>query len=163
MLIKPDEAVARLNNPLNLLNRMKNGLNGGKRAEAMSLFIRPSEVAKKVEAVKETIPTFTNPFENKTPKLEQLVEESDKQIALATAHDEALGLLNDSLKAARLNIDSLDTDKLPSMITSASKVVESIRKERNEVSKNRKGQDVHYHFYTPLQRKVEEYEVIDVG
>ena len=48
------------------------------------------------------------------------------------------------------------------MISAASKTVESIRRERNENAKQGKDREVHYHFYTPEQKKVSDYEVIDV-
>ena len=62
-----------------------------------------------------------------------------------------------------LKLDEVKADKLPSVITAASKVVESIRRERMELNKSSKGKDVHYHFYNTEQRKISDYEVIEVS
>lgn len=91
-----------------------------------------------------------------------LLDNSDTQIKLGLAHDNALKLLNESVETLTLKLPNVRADKLPAVITAASKVVESIRKERNEVNKNSKDRDVHFHFYTPTQKKLSDYDVIEV-
>jgi hypothetical protein len=153
----------------------------------MSLFIRPSsdhsEGSEGSEAPVK--PKIHNPFEpqrttaaivdippststsTSTPAssttLDQLLENHDTQIRLGLAHDNALKLLNNSVDALAAKLDDVKADKLPSVITAASKVVVGIRKERNEAIRSGINKEVHYHFYTPEQRKVSDYEVIDVG
>jgi ABC-type transporter Mla subunit MlaD len=160
MLIKDNDAVARLQSPLNLINKLRSD---GSRKSAMSLFIPP--VTKKIE---EVIPTF-NPFKEEekaltpsSPAIEDLIKDSEQQVKLTLAHDKALELLNRSVDLLSAKLDDVRADKLPSVITSASKVVEGIRRERLERESD-SDREVHYHFYTPTQKKITEYEVIDVG
>jgi hypothetical protein len=101
-------------------------------------------------------------IDTQTPLLDELVENSESQIKLGLAHDHALDLLQRSVDILSAKLDDVKADKLPSVISAASKVVESIRKERLEVSKSGKDREVHYHFYTPEQRKMDSYEIIEV-
>lgn len=182
MIINEKESAARLNSPINLINKLKSN---GSRKSAMSLFIRPSfakpeetkmavaeqpkvEILKKEEELK-AIVTF-NPFEiakqsNKesSPRvsIDDLIENNETQVRLAHAHDQALELLNNSVALLSTKLEDVKADKLPSVISAASKVVEGIRKERRELNES-SDREVHYHFYTPEQRKVSEYKVIDV-
>ena len=78
------------------------------------------------------------------------------------AHDNALSVLTDAVSELKLRLGEVKADKLPSVITATSKVVESIRRERNEAAKSGKDREVHYHFYVPQQKKLENFEVIDV-
>lgn len=178
MIINEKETEARLNSPINLINKLKSN---GSRKSAMSLFIRPSfakpaavaeqpkvEILKKEEELK-AIVTF-NPFEiakqsNKesSPRvsIDDLIENNETQVRLAHAHDQALELLNNSVALLSTKLEDVKADKLPSVISAASKVVEGIRKERRELNES-SDREVHYHFYTPEQRKVSEYKVIDV-
>ena len=136
--------------------------------------------------VREIIPSFTNPFakleskelvvipknegstQEELPKpsdslsVEDILSDSQAKIKLGHAHDAAISLLTESLTKLRSDLDRVDTEKLPSVISAASKVVEGIRRERNEVAKSGKDKEVHYHFYTPEQKKIEQYDVIDV-
>lgn len=176
MLINDKDATSRLESPLNLINRLKNI---SSRKSAMSLF-GVGRSAEKVEKIEEVKITF-NPFENKkleiipqvlpqvfplqqtTTKLDDILENNDSQIKLGLAHDKALDLLNRSVEALSAKLDDVRADKLSAVISAASKTVESIRKERSEASKNNKDREVHYHFYTPEQKKISDYEIIDVG
>jgi len=151
------------------------------RSNAMSLFIpsasqkpsfNPFENKKPVTLAKENIPadipasTPTNISDEErtgAPTLDHIIDNHDTQIKLGLAHDTALNLLNSSVSLLATKLDDVKADKLPSVIASASKVVESIRKERSEASKNAKDREVHYHFYTPQQKRVADYEVIDVS
>lgn len=188
MIIKDDEAVKRLSSPINLMNQLKNLSSPNKRQSAMGLFGIGRTAApeiKKIDIESPRISTF-NPFESKhsethlivtqlaaalpvpTPTnipdttLDSILENTDSQIKLGLAHDNALSLLNNSVKLLSEKLDDVRADKLPAVIASASKVVESIRRERSESSKNGKDREVHYHFYTPQQKKVSDYEVIEV-
>ena len=121
---------------------------------------------------KKEIEVSFNPFqkpptlpesESKTPLLDEILTDSDSQIKLGLAHDKALDLLTRSVDALASKLDDVKADKLPSTILAASKVVDAIRRERSESVKNNRDRDVHYHFYTPQQKKIADFEVIDVG
>ena len=191
MLVNDKEAAARLNSPLNLINKMKSISSSSSRSNAMGLFgigkskTQPSVDinTEKNEEVDEVIISF-NPFSKKTlstkslqekspqenlpvksevTKLDDILDNNDSQIKLGLAHDNAIKLLNSSIDLLATKLDDIKADKLPSVINAASKTVESIRKERNEQTKNSKGNEVHYHFYTPKQNDISDYTVIDVG
>lgn len=182
MIINEKDAVARLSSPMNLMNRLADLKSKGNssRSNAMSLFIpsakpaasfNPFENKKPVTLAKENIPadipasTPTNISDEErtgAPTLDHIIDNHDTQIKLGLAHDTALNLLNSSVSLLATKLDDVKADKLPSVIASASKVVESIRKERSEASKNAKDREVHYHFYTPQQKRIADYEVIDV-
>lgn len=177
MIVNDKDAVARLNSPMNLINRLKST----SRKDSMSLF----GIGRKIESsTPQLIPAVTeketvfNPFRTEElstsvlpsssqvpaeAKLDNIIENHESQIKLGLAHDNALKLLNNSIDALSAKLDDVRADKLPSVISAASKTVESIRKERNEASKNSKDHEVHYHFYTPEQKKISDYEVIDVA
>lgn len=178
MLINKDDAEKRLSNPLNLMNRLSS-LTGERKRNAMSLFV-PSirkEEEKKDSALVSEVPAF-NPFNkptvviplsdkddkaNPSPSSDELIDDVDTKIALQTAHDNSIKLVNDAINMLANKLDSVKADKLPSVIAGASKVVESIRKERAERDKNGKNQDVHLHFYCPEPRSIDSYEVVEVA
>lgn len=101
--------------------------------------------------------------DDKSPSLESLIDDSDSKIKLATLHNTALDTLNAAMNRLSTNIDRIDPTKLPPVITATSKIVESIRKERIELDKGGRDKNVHYHFYTPTQKREEDYEIIDVA
>ncbi len=192
MLVNDKDALRRLNSPSNLINRLRDSSNNSRKS-AMSLFIKPLEKKEmlsvpnngKSAIVGEPHPTENtqsfNPFLTKpvSPSsssaltlpepvheettLDTILENNEAQIKLGLAHDKALELLGNSVKLLSAKLDNIKADRLPQVVTAASKVVESIRRERNEQSKNNKDRGVHFHFYTPVQKKVSEYEVIDVA
>lgn len=99
-----------------------------------------------------------------TPAVENLIENADAQIKLAQAHDLGLETLINAVQVLGTKLDDIKPEKLPSVIAATSKVVESIRKERNEANKSKNGnREVHLHFYTPVQKQESEYEVIEVN
>ncbi len=187
MIISNDEALKRLSSPLNLLNKMR----VSSRSKAMDLFVPSASPGRtNTNQSESAVPPFHNPFEKarqelssdsaiipevlpesestsatKTaePTLDTLIASSDNDIKLALAHDTALDVINSAMKKISNDMDNIKSEKLPSVITAASKIVEGIRKERNENSKTKIGRDVHLHFYTPIQKKMEEYEVVEVG
>ena len=180
MLINSKQADERLNSPMNLMNRLKTV---NTRKSAMSLFIPPrvesfnpftgKEVPSANESSNQRISVdvssaasgVEHPLENTSlsdTTLDTILENHDSQIRLGLAHDNALNLLNSSVNALALKLEDVKADKLPSVISAASKVVESIRKERNERSKSGADSETHYHFYVPEQKKLASYEVIDV-
>lgn len=179
MLVSDKDALRRLNASDNLINRLKNGDVSSKRNSAMSLF----GIGKKKEEIINipAAPAAFNPFPAKgtepvssetpaelpapivdNPNIDTILSNPDAQIKLKLAHDSALTLLTDSLSALSAKLPEVPAGKLPGVIAAASKTVESIRRERNEAAKNFKGNEVHFHFYTPEQKKLADYEVIDV-
>lgn len=173
MIINNKEALNRLHSPMNLLNQL-NSLKSNNRKNAMSLFVPEKKVESvtrqevkltfnpfsesKVEEYKEPVPSTHHEI---TPTLDNLIENSTEQVRLSLAHDAALGVLNSAVSLLAQKLEDVKADKLPSVITATSKVVESIRRERLESSKT-KDREVHYHFYTPEQKKISDYEVIDI-
>lgn len=193
MLINDEEMNKRLNNPLNLLNRMKSGLSSNKQA-AMNLFVPSSEKKEKkeestpasvvVQTEKDRVEVaFVNPFPKvqethlvpsskvttplpvDSPSSDEILDDGDAKIKLALAHDSALDLLTDSISSLkkRVNDGEIKASSLPSVIKSASSVISDIRKERLEREKGNRDIEVHHHFYCPEQKKITEYEVIDVA
>lgn len=181
MIINDKEASRRLDSPMNLINKLRQA--SSSKNSAMQLFgIGRQEVLSvndysvaamtgEKHPVENTSIAF-NPFqpeqpaqlpsETVEPNLDTILTDNESQIRLGLAHDNALDLLNKSVLALTLKLDDVKADKLPAVISAASKTVEGIRRERNEASKNGKDREVHYHFYTPEQKKISDYEVIDV-
>lgn len=178
MIINESEAIKRLDSPMNLMNRLRNIK--GSRNSAMSLFIpasRTDKIEDKIETKIEIAATF-NPFKNptlvsiqpsekleptnQTPTLDTILEDHESQVKLGLAHDNALELLNNSVLMLAAKLDDIKADKLPAVVSAAAKTVEGIRKERNESARNGKDKEVHYHFYTPEQKKISDYRIIDV-
>src|SRR6266571_5140493 len=95
-------------------------------------------------------------------KLNDILENPESQIKLGLSHDAALGLLLNSVNLLTERLSEVSANKLPAVIAAAGKTVESIRKERHEMNKDKNDREVHYHFYVPAQKSVEDYEVIDV-
>lgn len=161
-LINEEEVNKRLNSPLNLINKMRNGMKPD-RKNAMSLFVRPTLDVPKEVVVKKVREVPVASVEQKKLETSDVVDDADTKIKLALAHDNALKLTNKAIETLTNKLDDVSADKIPSVISAANKVVESIRKERIEKDKNyRNDQHVHHHFYMPEQRKIEEYEVIEV-
>lgn len=191
MIINDKQAVERLSSPLNLINRMRaasSSGNGKGSNGSMSLFGLGRK--QETEAVTDKKIGSFNPFRKKEeqvppiipqvstqevpsvvqsaaraatePSLSSLLQNSESQIKLGLAHDNAIDLLNNSVTLLRSKIEEVKADKLPAVISAASKVVESIRRERLEASQDRSDREVHYHFYTPIQKKLADYEVIEV-
>src|ERR1035437_4594096 len=195
MIINDSDAVARLNSPMNLMNKLKqlSNNNGNKKNSAMSLFGIGRPTADSIKQITEEklieeVTVKFNPFSTKDEsstsllplsaslhqdhpqipifeplpeRLDDILGNSESQIKLGLAHDRALDLLNRSVEMLATKLDDVSPAKLPAVISAASKTVESIRRERAESSKNNKDQSVHFHFYTPEQRKMSDYEVID--
>lgn len=170
MIIKDEDALKRLTSPMNLMNQLRNRTD--KKNDAMSLFgIGRKSVDVEVKKEEKASVTF-NPFkplevlENSAKQepttLDNILEDHESQVKLGLAHDNALRLLNSSVEMLQNKLDDIKADKLPSVISAASKTVESIRKERAESTRNGKDLQVHHHFYMPEQRKVSDYNIIDV-
>jgi hypothetical protein len=179
MIVNDKDAAKRLESPMNLINKLRSASGNG-RNSAMQLFgigikkesaiIEMDHISKEV-----AIESAFNPFQDESsqplalipsptePVLDDILGNHESQIKLGLAHDKALDLLNRSVEALVAKLDDVKADKLPAVISAASKTVESIRRERSEQSKNNKDQEVHFHFYTPVQKKVSDYEMIDVA
>lgn len=121
-----------------------------------------TETAKAEIIIPETHDAMISEDENKTTTLDSLIQNHESQIKLGLAHDKSLSLLSRSIDILGAKLDEVNASRLPAVVMAASKVVESIRKERLEARKTDKDREVHYHFYTPQQKKVEEFEIIDV-
>ena len=193
MLINNSDAVARLASPMNLINRLRgNGDKKNNAMVLFGIGLRP-EIKKEINfnpffaAQKITtqrieqpqnieqpqqiespqplalIPSSTLSQSQSSERLDNILENHESQIKLGLAHDKALDLLNNAVAALALKLEDVKADKLPSVISAASKTVESIRRERNEAAKNgSKDREVHYHFYTPTQKPVSDYNVIEI-
>jgi Sec-independent protein translocase protein TatA len=57
----------------------------------------------------------------------------------------------------------MKADRIPGLVASLGKVITDIRKEQSERNKSSINENVHYHFYCPEPKKLEQYEVIEVG
>jgi len=177
MLIDEKEVEKRLNNPLNLLNRMREGLTSPKK-DAMSLFVPNGsrekervevsfsrEIPKEIPNLPQVVPSkVTSPLPSDSSFSSLDVNDADAKIKLALAHDSALDLLTGSISYLKKKVDKeeIKVSSIPSIISSASRVITDIRKERLERDKNKGNENIHYHFYCPTQRKIGDYEVIDV-
>ena len=180
MLVSDKEALERLGSPLNLMNRLSSARN---KTNSMSVFGINNNHNNKI--VRESTPAF-NPFqrqvslentalipapssspisspEPKQPNLDDLVNNSNSQIKLGLAHDTALEVLVDAVKMMKMKLDDIKPDKLPSVISATGKVVDQIQRQRIDANKGRDSREVHFHFYTPTQKTMEDYNVIDVG
>jgi hypothetical protein len=165
MIVTDKDAAVRLASPLNLINQLRESKSS--RKDAMSLFgigrkSEPLKIEQRSEAAA-NLSAIASPKESDDPSLDNLIQNSEAQIQLGQAHDTALKLLNSSVAILSAKLDDVKAEKLPAVIIATSKVVESIRRERSEASKNNKDREVHYHFYTPNQKSLSDYEVIDVA
>jgi hypothetical protein len=154
MIVSDSDAVARLNSPLNLINKLKSSSAKQPAKQAMELFTGP---LRKVNSLPIELPAKDE------PNLDTILANNESQIKLGLAHDKSLNLLARAVDMLDAKLDDVNATKLPAVVIAASKVVESIRRERLESSKNAKDREVHYHFYTPQQKVVEDYEVIEVA
>jgi hypothetical protein len=189
MILSDKAAAARLGSSNNLMNRLSELKST--RKNAMSLFV-PSSTRKESAKQEEKKELKFNPFATASPssanddekeqndsivpvnptvvpnpaavpKIEDLVTNSDEQVRLGLAHDKALSVLTKTLITLDDKVGELHPSKLPSAIIATAKVVESIRRERLEAAKQGgRDREVHYHFYTPQQRKISDYEIIEV-
>lgn len=186
MLINEKEALARISSPMNLLNKMRNrAVASHANNKGMSLFIPSSTPSN----LKDQPTPFSHPFnpfqkpaiESKTEvvvtaplnlvpensnsnlSLDSLLDGADSKIKLSHAHNKALDTLVNAVDMMQLKLDDIKPDKLPSVISAAAKVVDGIRRERNEAAKAHSGKAVHLHFYTPTPRQIEDYEIIEVN
>ncbi len=163
MILSDEEVLKRLNSPMNLLNKLKTLSNGATRREnAMDLFIKPKH-QEVIPQIPLAVPTPTNTQEpDKPATLDSLIQNHESQIQLGLAHNNSIDLLNNSINLLRTKLDDVKAERLPSVILAASKTIESIRRERADAFKSNREREVHYHFYTPEQRKVEDFEIIEV-
>jgi len=164
MLLSDLEVNKRLNSPFNLINKLNENNGANRVSAAMSLFGIGKPHSSKNENEQNTQKTETPPHKDdlsKVATLDNLIENHESQIKLASVHNKSLDLLTKSLDILSAKVDDIKADKLSAVVATASRVVEGIRKERAEASKNGQGREVHYHFYTPTQSKIEDYEIID--
>ena len=185
MIISDEEVERRLNSPSNLMNKLrsKTSINPARKG-MMELFTKRKQLENELESkqsepsgysdISPRIDTDRNRDKDTDinrnidinrdteTTLDSLIQNHEAQIKLGLAHDKSLDLLTRSVNMLSEKLDDVNASRLPSVVMAASKVVESIRKERLESRKTDKDREVHYHFYTPQQKKVEDYTVIDV-
>jgi len=183
MLVNDKDAKARLTSSGNLMNMLRNGL-APRRPNAMSIFAPAAPDNNSAIAV--SPPRFVNPFRpsatpaNPTPVLpsdedtkvvepevlppttDDLLSNADAQIKLARAHDRALNLIGRTLETIETKIDDMKPEKLPAVLSAAGRIVESIRKEKLEQTKDKRDRQVHFHFYEPARKEITEYETMEV-
>jgi hypothetical protein len=161
MLLNDDDALGRINSPSNLLNKLNNIRNGNKNSSSLDIFINS-----KSKAINPFVSGDAKPVihadENEIT-IDHIMGDADADIKLATAHTSAIDVMNSALEEMKLQISSMKPEKLPAVITAAGKIVTDIRKERIESQKNRTNQNVHFHFYTPNQKSLNDYSVIEVN
>lgn len=177
MLLNDSEALARLASPDNLMNRLRSASSTTARSSAMNLFgVGKGNVAstpvKAVEVLPPTRPSF-NPFptpsaavvvteESSSPSIDDLVPNNETQVKLTSIHDDSLDLLSSAITELRNNVSNIKPEKLPAVVSAASKIVDQIRKERVDAAKAGLEKKTSYVFYTPSQRKLSEYQEVSV-
>jgi hypothetical protein len=183
MIINESDFEKRIKNPLNLLNKERN-IDPDKK-NAMSLFIKPA-VVKKIETPK-FVPSFPRPVENKATeesiddekqssalshvpsvavneiRADDILRDVDANIKLAQVHGKALDLMQGAMGILETKMPGMKADRIPGLVASLGKVITDIRKEQSERNKSSINENVHYHFYCPEPKKLEQYEVIEVG
>lgn len=108
-------------------------------------------------------PPATAPVnQSEETNLDNLLEDNQANIKLALAHNNAVSLLGEAITTLSTKLENVKADNLPRVIAAASRTIEAIRRERSEATKQNKGKEVHYHFYTPVQKKLEDYNIIEV-
>lgn len=165
MLISREDANKRLNSPTNLMNRMRS-FRSDSRDKALSLFTNPKKEA--------NTPPAWNPFpensnsegEVKVPdaiisglNIDSIIDDADTRIKLQTIHDTALDTLVLAVQTLKDRLPEIAASKLPDVAAKIGKVVDNIRTEKN---KSQGVKQVHLHLYTPEQKKMSDYESVDV-
>lgn len=179
MIVSEKEALERLGSPLNLMNRLHTAT--ASKRDAMGLFGMSSQKNNDNIKLNPSPPTFVNPFSkpqtalpagqtnspefpsSENPDIDNLLDNADSRIKLTLAHDKALDTLVSAVDMVKNKLDDIKPEKLATVIAATSKVVDQIQRQRLESNKIKSGKEVHFHFYTPTQKKVDEYDVIDVG
>lgn len=93
--------------------------------------------------------------------VDDILSNVDSKIKLQQAHDKSLGLLVSAIDILKEKLDDVTPSKLPGVIAAVSKTVESIRREKIELNRDRGGREVHFHFYEPARKKLSEYEQVE--
>jgi hypothetical protein len=160
MIINDKDALRRLDSPMNLINKIKSSSpRSGPQSGAMSLF---GIGRKKEEEIKIVSNSADISLREPHTTLDTILENNESQIKLSLAHDQALELLNNSVSLLATKLDDIRADRLPSVVSAAGKIVESIRKERIANRGNDSEREVHFHFYTPQQKTISDYEIVEV-
>lgn len=156
MIIPNDKAVERLNSPLNLINRLRKHETG---VDSLDIFKTP--------AVRPDIgngeDSESDDKADSAISIDKLIRDADSQIQLASAHDKAVRLMNQAIDEMTLRVTEVKPEKLPAILTAASKLVTDLRREQLEAAKVSGQKAVHLHFYTPTQKTIDQYDVIEVG
>src|ERR1700682_5870141 len=108
MIVSDSDAVARLNSPLNLINKLKAHVSKDKK-DAMELFTGP---ASRQHSVIPTIPAEL-PEKPAEPNLDTILANNESQIKLGLAHDKSLDLLSRAVNMLDAKLDDVNASKLP--------------------------------------------------
>lgn len=192
MIISDKTALERLTSPNNLLNRLSKSESRGKAMSLFGIgrSDRKQEIAEVTVPVSPPR-SFLNPFSNKPEakpdevitkpstelatrlteaiapatgvSIDQIVDNADSKIKLELVHDNALDVMKLTIDQIKNNLPNLDNPaKLADVAAKMGKIVDSIRTNKINEAKVNENRQVHYHFYTPEQTKIEEFQVIDV-
>lgn len=179
MLINEDDFQRRINNPMNLLNKK-----GDRKHGALSIFIKPSEVVEEkkftpafpllkedkveTEAVnKESLENIQEAMavverKEREIRTDDILKDADANIRLAAVHSKALDIMHTAMHQLEEKMPEMKADKIPMIVSTLGKVITDIRKEQAERNKNQANENVHFHFYCPEPKKLDQYEVIEV-
>lgn len=108
--------------------------------------------------------TDTDNRSEASPRIEDLVESAEYDIKLQAAHNKAIDVLTASLEQLEIHLPMIrKPEALADVAGKTMKVIDSVRREKLERSKTDKNKSVQYHFYIPQQKKLQDYDIIDVG
>lgn len=187
MLINESDAATRLNSPLNLMNRLRReSVSSNKAKQSMSLFTgdRTESITKDNNFGRSQLHDF-NPFpappqltqsEVITPdailesvataaptpgQIDSLIDGLDIKLKQELIHRAAMQALESAVNSLNVRLPEIKhPEKLADVAGKMSKIVSDIRNDRKETGG--KNKTVHLHFYTPEQKKVADYNSIDV-
>lgn len=158
MIISEDSALERLASTDNLINRLSSlaakasvNANNGK-SKALSLFVDRDDLSTRDELQEDNIPSIDN-----------LIANATEQIETASIEKKAVKILESALDELTIRLPDIRADKLPAIITSTSKMISDMRRDAVESVNKKRDANVHLHFYAPEQKKLADYDFIDVG
>lgn len=179
MLINDKEADKRLGSSQNLINKIKSVSPGKSKAMQLfgigrqtitSPFSSPSSsyIEKKADLIQPVPPAATSTFtkqvtaeESEQSPLDDFVKNADDKIKMELIRSAATDALLTSVKQLAIQLPAMESpDKLANVASKMSRIINELESKDN---RNKDGETVHYHFYMPEQRKIEQYEVIEVS
>lgn len=171
MLISDEEVSKRLNSSSNLMNRLRS--ESSPRTKAMQLFgmgIVKDDVKNNIPSPQKFVSPFLKPEIPVSEKKEELPKTDSKEAKsegldtgekLGLIADAALETMMTAIKNVKENLGDLSNpQKLADVAAKMGKIVTDIKNSKKEDED--KSKHVHIHFYTPEQKKMEEFNAIDV-